>query len=649
MSALASQESLILGTAGHIDHGKSSLIKRLTGVDTDRLEEEKARGITIELGFADITTPSGYHYGIVDVPGHERFVRQMVAGATGVDLALLVIAADDGPMVQTREHLAVLRLLGIKRFIVALTKVDLVYSDWVDLVEEEIRGLLFEERPEIIRVSNETGEGIPELIEALDRHAAEIMALKKQSAKHEFARLPIDRVFSIVGAGTVVTGTLWSGSVAIDDKLESVYSGKEYRVRSIQVHGESVELAKRGNRVALNLVGASKDELKRGDVLAKPGALSTSDSINVEVEYLGLDYLDKSQKSKAKPLKSGTTLRIHHATSEVGASLHLFGEKSLQPGEKAFAQLRLEEKLVTQIGDRFVMRSVSPALTIGGGTVLDPHVRRRSRLSESEFALLTNLKEGSFDEAALLLLKVRESALTSQEVAYALGVNRAEVVDVLNRSSAQKLKVGKETYFMDESYYSRVHRSIEPELLALYDENPDQPDFSIAQLKNRIDPALKAELFEEFLKLALEQSEMTRVRDRIAHKQASSQIEALDEELRAKIMTLLEKQGLNVMTAPELANELGQDKKTVLRVLAGLLQESQVIRLASEFHFTPKNFERAKETLVESLKDATPENPVSAADLRDALGTSRKYLIPILEHFDRQGLTKRVGEGRILA
>lgn len=646
---MASHESLILGTAGHIDHGKSSLIKRLTGLDPDRLAEEKERGITIELGFADITTPSGYHFGIVDVPGHERFVRQMVAGATGVDLALLVIAADDGPMVQTREHLAVLRLLGVTRFLVALTKIDLVESDWLELVEADIVELMAEESPRIIRLSNETGEGFDELIAALDDEARAILADKKKAGAGEFARLPIDRVFSIVGAGTVVTGTLWSGKVAIDDKLESVHSGKEYRVRSIQVHGESVTEALRGNRVALNLVGATKDELKRGDVLAVPGSLGPSDSINVEIEYLGLDYLEKSSSAQPKPLKTGTSLRIHHATSELGAQLHLFNAKSLLPGEKAFAQLRLDDSIVAKIGDRFVLRSLSPAITIGGGVILDPRVRRRARLSESELLLLEAIRDHDLAAASLLLLKVRPRALTSQDLSYELSAPRAELADILNRSNAVSIRIDKTPYFIDAARYAHILDSLEPQLLALYEEHESQPDFSLVQLKARVDADIQPEVFEVILESQLEGSGMEKKGDRISHKSAASSIEALDAELRVKLYELIDSQWLNVMTVSELTEALGQDKKTLNRVLNNLIQEGKLIRLAGEFHFSEANFAKAKEIIKESLKDADAEHPVSAADIRDALSTSRKYLIPLLEHFDRQGFTKRVGEGRILA
>jgi selenocysteine-specific elongation factor len=356
---LVSAPSLVLGTAGHIDHGKSSLIKALTGTDPDRLKEEKDRGITIELGFARLELPSGRSMGVVDVPGHEKFVRQMVAGATGVDVVLLVVAADDGVMPQTREHLAIIDLLGVERGVVALTKSDLVDPGWVGLVradvEQLLRGTSIEGAP-IVAVSSKTGAGLPELLATLDELAVDT------PSKHADLpmRLPVDRVFTISGAGTVVTGTMWSGSAEKDDPIEIYPAGVEGRVRGVQVHGAAVERALAGQRVAMNIAGVERDQIARGDIIAAPGTLTVTDRFDARFTYLGLPGDDRA-------FESGARVHVHHGTREVLGRVLLMDANELKPGESGLAQVRLEEALAPRYDDRFVVRSYSPVYTIGGG------------------------------------------------------------------------------------------------------------------------------------------------------------------------------------------------------------------------------------------------------------------------------------------
>jgi selenocysteine-specific elongation factor len=363
MKSAAPSKQLILGTAGHIDHGKTTLIKALTGIDTDRLEEEKKRGISIELGFANLTLPSGRHLGIVDVPGHEKFVKNMVAGATGIDIVLLVIAADDSVMPQTIEHLAIVDLLGIKHGVVALTKSDLVDEDWLPLVEDEIRAVLQKtalKDAAVIPVSGKTGMGLTELKDAIDEIAQQIVFNEDRLP----FRLPVDRVFTMQGAGTVVTGTLWSGKIKLDDKVLIFPSGKEARVRNVQVHGEKSETAIAGQRVALNLVGPSKDDLNRGDVVLAPGYLSPTYMLDAQFRLL---------ENAPRDIKNRSRVRIHHGTSEVLGRIVLTDRDVLNRGETAFVQFRLEKPLVVKYGDNYVVRSYSPIQTIGGGGILDSH------------------------------------------------------------------------------------------------------------------------------------------------------------------------------------------------------------------------------------------------------------------------------------
>ena len=359
---LNSTKNLILGTAGHIDHGKTSLVKVLTGVDTDRLPEEKARGITIELGFANMQLPGGIQLGIVDVPGHEKFVRTMVAGVGGMDLVMLVIAADEGVMPQTREHLDICRLLGVKQGVVVLTKSDLVAPEWLELVTEEARDFVagsFLEGAPIVPVSARTGSGIQPLKEVLQNIAARV----EQKRSDRPLRLPVDRAFTVAGFGTVVTGTLLSGQVRVGDEVELFPSGICTKIRGIQAHASKTDVGSAGQRLALNLQGVDNNQAQRGDVVAPRGVYRATSVVDVELCCL---------KSVPRPLKHRAKLRLHSATYEVAAQVILFDRECLEPGESAFAQLRLITPVLLLNGDPFVLRSHSPSQTVGGGTVLDP-------------------------------------------------------------------------------------------------------------------------------------------------------------------------------------------------------------------------------------------------------------------------------------
>lgn len=423
--------SLVLGTAGHIDHGKSSLIKALTGTDPDRLKEEQSRGITIELGFARLELPSGRSMGVVDVPGHEKFVRQMVAGATGVDVVLLVIAADDGIMPQTREHLAIIDLLGVERGVVALTKSDLVDPEWVELVKADVEELLsgtsIEGSP-VVPVSSRTGAGLSELLATLDE-----VAVDTPSKHAELPlRLPVDRVFTIAGAGTVVTGTMWSGSAAKDDPVEIYPSGVEGRVRGVQVHSEHVERANAGQRVAMNIAGVEREQIGRGDIIAAPGTLQVTDRFDARFVYLGFPGEDKL-------FESGARVHVHHGTREVLGRVLLIERDSLSPGESALAQVRLEEPLAPRYDDRFIVRSYSPVFTIGGGVVLDTLPPRRTVLKPHERELLEALLAHDLSSASVGLLASRGLPMTSAQVAAALGVPRSQVADELNKAALERV------------------------------------------------------------------------------------------------------------------------------------------------------------------------------------------------------------------
>lgn len=627
--------SLVLGTAGHIDHGKSTLVKALTGTDPDRLAEEKERGITIELGFAQLELPGGRTMGVVDVPGHERFVRQMVAGATGIDVVLLVVAADDGIMPQTREHLAIIDLLGIPRGVVAITKADLADAEWLELVAEEVRALLvgtsIDSAP-VVPVSAKSGAGLPELLATIDEVAAEA------EARHSNLplRLPVDRVFTIAGAGTVVTGTLWSGVARRDDQVELMPSGKRGRIRSVQMHGAAAEKAVAGNRVALNIAGLDTGDIARGDIVAEPGTLTVTDRFDARVTYLA---------SESKPLESGTRVHVHHGTREVLGRVLFMDAEALRPGESGLAQLRLEEPLSPRYDDRFIIRSYSPMWTIGGGVVLDVLPPRRTTLRPHERELLDALVIHDLSGAAVGLLASRALPMTSAQVAVAIGVPRATVADDLNKATLERLKVGGETYYVTAEAQGVLLESAERELLAFHDANPNATGLGIAALRDRVDRRLEPKVFDALLALAAGQGRVVLAGAEVRHPAAASTALAAESEATGKLLALLREQALAPATTAELAAEAGVDPGVARKVLGRLATDGAVVRLGPDLHFDAAAVERARGQIVGYL---TEHGTMLAKDARDATGSSRKYVVPLLEYFDAQGVTRRDGDTRTL-
>jgi selenocysteine-specific elongation factor len=630
-----SAPSLVLGTAGHIDHGKSTLVKALTGTDPDRLAEEKERGITIELGFAQLSLPSGRTMGVVDVPGHERFVRQMVAGATGIDVVLLVVAADDGIMPQTREHLAIIDLLGIPRGVVAITKADLADPEWLELVAEEVRALLVGtsiDGAPVVPVSARTGAGLPELLVTLDEVAAEAEARQSNLP----LRLPVDRVFTIAGAGTVVTGTLWSGSAKRDDPVELMPSGRRGRIRSVQMHGAAAEKAVAGNRVALNIAGLDTDEIDRGDIVAEPGTLTVTDRFDARLTYLA---------SEDKPLESGTRVHVHHGTREVLGRVLLMDAERLAPGASGLAQLRLEEPLSPRYDDRFIIRSYSPMWTIGGGVVLDVLPPRRTTLRAHERELLEALVAHDLSGAALGLLASRALPMTSAQVASAIGVPRAQVADDLNRATLERLKVAGETYFVTPEAEQALLNTIETELLVFHDANPSATGIGIPALRDRVDRRLEQKVFDALLAIAAERGGVVLAGGEVRHPKAASTALAAEGEAAQKLSSLLAAQGLSPKSTAELAADARVDAGLARKVLGRLTTEGTVVRLGPDLHFDAAAVTRARDQIVGYLRE---HGEIYVADARDVTGSSRKYIVPLLEYFDAQGVTKREGDFRTL-
>lgn len=638
----AKRNRVMLGTAGHIDHGKSSLVRALTGVDPDRLAEEKRRGITIELGFAELTLLNNTTLSVVDVPGHERFVRQMIAGSTGIDIALLCIAADDLVMPQTVEHLSVLEILGVSTCVVALTKADLVDAEWLEFAQGEIR-LFLEDTPyahaAIVPVSSRSGFGMDELRKALTDAASKTTRIKRGAAM----RLPIDRVFTIKGAGTVVTGTLWSGSVSTGDELEILPSGVLTRVRSVQVHDRDIEAAETGMRTALNLSAVKKSDIQPGDFLATPRTSSTTDHFDA-----WLSYLDTSQG--AKLLASGCRVHVAHGTREViGRILLMDGQESLAPQKSAYAQVRLDEPLPVAWGDRFVIRSYSPVRVIGGGTVLAAHPRRRTTLSADTRALLDALRIGDEDAAVSAVLSMQKLPISAAQIAKAAGISEEMVAPCLKKmkdtGSITTVGVSQPTFFATRSVASRSLAAIDNALLRWHTENPLLPGIAKGALAQRcfkrIDPTCLDALLEE----ATHRKRIMITDGMISHPQAGGEAKQAAEQAATKIAAILTATCTTPPTTTELIAQANVDASLAFRALGTLEKQGRIVRISAEFCFDTPAFEKLKQATIQALNE---HSSASASELKEAMGTTRKYAMPLLEYLDTQGVTLRDGDMRSL-
>ena len=636
---------LVLGTAGHIDHGKSSLILALTGTDPDRLSEEKQRGITIELGFARLSLDDGTTLGVVDVPGHEKFVRQMISGSTGIDMALLCIAADDGVMPQTTEHLAVLELLRIPTLVVALTKTDLVDGEWVEFMIDEVKGRLAGgpyESAEIVPVSSRTGEGLDDLKAALSRAAK---VTKRQKAS-DTARLPIDRVFTIKGAGTVITGTLWSGAVSTGDELEVLPSGRISRVRSIQIHGESVERAEAGHRVALNLNALSTDEVRPGDFLATPHTVTATDRFDADFTFLGLPSSDK-------PLESGARVHVSHGTREViGRILRIGGGQPIERGERVYAQIRLDEELPVSWQDHFIVRSYSPVHVIGGGVVLRAHPKRSTTETPEKIALLDALRDGDGDRAAECAFNLEKAPVTCEGIVHAAGCTRKaaqSALELLEKSrKAVRLsssQAGAVEYFTTPRYVQKMRSAIENALLAFHNENPTSTGISKEALRQKAAARLSADCFDALLADAQATKHAVVNGGEVCHPQAGAGAQALEKQAAEALLAALREAGESPAALDEIFSSCKIEPALGRRAMASLEKAGEAMRVTKELAFaaeTLSQFEQAVRTCLANGASA------SAAELRDAMGTTRKYAIPLLEYFDDKGITRRSGDERVL-
>ncbi|ACM22067.1 selenocysteine-specific translation elongation factor [Geotalea daltonii FRC-32] len=630
---------LILGTAGHIDHGKTSLVKALTGIDTDRLKEEKARGITIELGFAHLELPEGIQFGIVDVPGHEKFVRAMVAGVGGMDLVMLVIAADEGIMPQTREHLEICQLLGVKKGLVALTKTDMVDSEWLGLVTEEVReylsGSFLEDAP-IVPVSSRTGAGLDELKGELAR-----LALEVEEKRHDGPfRLPVDRVFTVTGFGTVVTGTLLSGEIQVGDEVELLPASRECRVRGIQAHGAKTDRGLAGQRLAVNLQGVDHDQVLRGDVVVPKNLYRPTRVVDVRLNYLS---------SAPRELKHRATLRLHSATYEVPAQVILLDRDTLKPGDTACAQLRLANPVLLLPGDPFVLRTYSPQATLGGGSILDPDPPRRRRRSEEAIALLEAIEAGNeADKVRMMVAASLLSGLPLNEIINRTGmsVKRIDAALAILLTSGDVLQVVREPrIFLGKAAFEGLKAKLMEELQTYLRDNPMKDGINKEELKSRIPRRSDPRFFGPILAALEKEGKAVSERDIIRLPGRKGEASIDQAGIQEKIAAALQKGAMEPPTIKELCNDCKCSEKQVLELLNLLVRDHKAVKIKGDVFYAPDPIVTIREKLTAYLKE---KGEIAPPEFRELTGLSRKFMIPLLEYFDQEKLTIRVGDKRVL-
>lgn len=627
------QGHIVIGTAGHVDHGKSTLVKALTGMDPDRLAEEQARAMTIELGFAWFTLPHGREISIVDVPGHERFIKTMLAGVGGIDAVMLIIAADEGPMPQTAEHLAILDLLGVERGVVVLTKRDLVDDDWLALVTEEVRerlrGTTLSDAP-IVPISAQTGENLPELLQELENLADAAPRQRMLSG----ARLPIDRIFSVAGFGTVVTGTLSGGKIAVGDSLQLYPHDRQVRVRGLQNHQHVVTRALPGIRTAVNLSGIATDEILRGEVLAPPGLMTPSQRLDVRLTLLA---------SAPVPLRQNDTVDLFTGASETPAGVTLLDREQIAPGDTAWVQLRLRRPLAVLKGDRFIIRRASPSETLGGGVIVDPNPARHKRFRPETVQALETLASGTPAEIVLQhlsagplevrRLRVDLPGLAETEVAAALA-NLLRSGDAV-RLGARPGDTRPADYVMARLAWKALLARLTTLLTTYHTAQPLQAGMPREDVRRRLGMT-SPRLFDDLILSAA--SEGTVVDDGATLRQPSFRL-ALDPHRRAVADTWLV-----ALRSQPYAPPGPQDAGLDLETLAALEHLGEIIKVADGVYFAPAAWESLTRATLDYIDR---QGTISLAQFRDHFGTSRKYAQAALEQLDRLKVTRRVGDDRI--
>jgi selenocysteine-specific elongation factor len=632
-------KQIILGTAGHIDHGKTSLIKAITGTDTDRLKEEKERGITIELGFASLDLPGGQHLGIVDVPGHEKFVKNMVAGATGIDIVAMVIAADEGVMPQTREHMEICTLLGVRHGLIVMTKTDLVEDEWLELALEDIRefsrGTFLEDAP-ILPVSSVTGEGLPELIRALDEIAANI----PQRPPSTLFRLPIDRVFTMKGFGTVITGTIVSGNINVGETIMVYPTGITSKVRGIQVHNKSAESAEAGMRTAINFQGLDKAAVQRGEVLSTPGALVASYMVDVSFHYLA---------SNKKPLKNRTLIRFHTGTSEKMGYLILLDQEELPPGQTIVAQLRLDSAVAIVKDDRFVVRSYSPVRTIGGGQVLNPIPQKHKRLRQD---VVEGLQQLTDDDPEVIISQHIQQAgyggVSFSHLKIMTNLTDKQLDTALQHLLSQKTitQTDKDNrIFLHQTTFDKLIQNCGDYLGNYHRDNPLKAGMSKEELKSKFPQLSDPRVFNLILNQMIKSGQITQEENTVRLSDHRVSLGADQADIRQKMLDIYQKGGLQPPYFREVPGMLGADPNHTKEVLMLLVEEGHIVKTKDDLYFHVTAITELKSRLVDFLK---ANGEITTPRFKEMTGASRKYVIPLIEYFDACKVTLRIGDSRKL-
>ena len=629
---------VIIGTAGHVDHGKTLLVKALTGIDTDRLVEEKKRGITIELGFAHLDFDDGTQAGIVDVPGHEKFIKNMLAGAGGIDLAMLVVAADEGFMPQTVEHLGILSLLGIQDGLVVITKCDMADPEWVEMVKEDVRthveGTFLEGKP-VFTVSAYTGQGISELRQTLK----ELVQKAAEKNMRTPFRLPIDRVFSVDGFGTVVTGTLIEGSVSNGDMAEILPGGVQARVRNLQVHDRDVETAYAGQRVAINLAGVKKADLGRGDVIARPGSVRTS---------LMLDARLQNLKNSQRTILSGSQVHLYHGSAVRLCKVVLLDRDALQPGESCYAQLRLTEEIAAKRGDRFVIRFYSPLETIGGGVVLDDLPRRHKRGDQAVLEALAIRESGSGDDQLVQLVAEHGHSLpTLEKLAAPQNLDREELGRSLEElTSAGKVLQPLPGRYLAASVFDAIWDSCRGLLEQYHRQNPLHAGMKVAELRQKLLKNTDQAVADAILAALAREGKIKAVADRYALADFAVHLTKRQSAIREKLLQTYRKAGLEVPGLDEvIASFPPAEQGDCRQVVESLVSGGGLVMLTPQLCLHSQVYAQ----VCDKTRDFMAEHQeLTLAEFRDLLGTSRKYALAVLEYYDKNKILKKDGDVRRL-
>ncbi|MGC4018292.1 MAG: selenocysteine-specific translation elongation factor [Muricomes sp.] len=626
---------IIIGTAGHIDHGKTTLIKALTGRNTDRWEEEQRRGITIDLGFTYFDLKNGNRAGIIDVPGHEKFINNMVAGVVGMDLVLLVVAADEGIMPQTREHIDILEMLGVKKSILVLNKCDIVDEEWLELVEEEIKDELkgtFLEHAPVVKISAVTGQGVPELVEVIERVSDEEVEAKDI---YTIPRLPVDRVFSLSGFGTIVTGTLVSGTIRKEDTLEMFPNGQECKIRSIQVHGESVDTCYAGQRVAINISNLKKKEIKRGCVLAPVGSMQDSRLMDVKLEMLD---------STMRVLTNNMRLHFFSGTSEVLCRAVLLGDENLGPGESGYVQLRMEEEVAFRRGDRFIVRFYSPMETIGGGVILEPNAGKKKRFVPEVIESLRQKESGSAADVIELHVKDYHDTMVSvSDLAKLTALSKEETQATVEELQYEGLVcvfgMKKDTYVWHRADEQANREKITAALEDFVKKYPYRYGMSKAEVHSTFMKKVKPNVFDKYIEDITEQGLLSRHEEYLAPVGYEVGRDETFEKVRTTLLDTLKSARYDFVKITEI-NFGNLPAQVVEDILLLVIDESEIVKVADGMYTLRTYMEEAKEKIIEKLK---ADGKITIAEIRDMLGTSRKSAKPILEYMDSIKVTRKTG------